>query len=289
MRSSVSPLPDGHGDAGVEVPRGARVWSGRPRLGGGHDTAVRLHVLSDLHLGKRPFLLPEVDADAVVLAGDIGAGARGVDWARGCGGGRPVLYVAGNHEFYGHAMPGLIDELRDAAVGSSVRVLENDEVILEGVRFLGCTLWSDFDFDGPERRAQSMKLCERVVNDYEQITFGPGRRPLTARDTRMFHISSRRWLATRLAVPHDGPTVVVTHHAPLIRTRPPDPVRCALAGAFASDVSDLMGTGRVALWIFGHTHQAADLELRGTRLISNPYGYPHQPVAGFDHARVIDL
>ncbi len=120
-------------------------------------------------------------------------------------------------------------------------------------------------------------------------TFGPRRRLLTARDTRMLHISSRRWLRVRLAQPHDGPTVIVTHHAPLIRTRPPLPVQRALAGAFASDVTDLMGADRVALWIFGHTHRVADLELRGTRIVSNPSGYPHQPVAGFDPARVIEL
>ena len=249
---------------------------------------MRLHVLSDLHLEQGPLQLGGVDADAVVLAGDIATGTRGVDWARGWAGDRPVLYVAGNHEFYGHAMPGLIDQLRRAAAESSVRVLENDEVTLNGVRFLGCTLWSDFDFDGPERRSASMQLCERAVNDYKQIRFGPNGRALAPRDTRMFHLSSRRWLAARLAQPHDGPTVVVTHHSPLIRTRPPVPQLRALAGAFASDVTDLMGADRVALWIFGHTHQVADLKVRGTRILSNPRGYPHQPVAGFDPTCVVE-
>ena len=250
---------------------------------------VRLHVLSDLHLERRPFEAGEIDADVIVLAGDIDRGTRGVEWATQWAGGRPVLYVAGNHEFYGHALPGLIEELRAAAAGSTVRVLENDEVSLNGVRFLGCTLWSDFDFDGTERRAESMALCQRVVNDYEHIAFGPTGRSLAPRDTRMLHISSRRWLASRLAEPHDGPTVVVTHHAPLIRGRPPSATLRAVAGAFASDVTELMGADRVALWIFGHTHRLANLEMRGTRVVSNPRGYPHQPVDGFDPRCVIDL
>ena len=250
---------------------------------------VRLYVLSDLHLERCSFEPREVDADVIVLAGDIARGTQGVRWARRWAQDRPVLYVAGNHEFYGHALPGLIDELRRAAAGSSVRVLENDEVTLDGVRFLGCTLWSDFDFDGPERRAEPMRLCERVVNDYEHITFGPGARTLAARDTRMRHLSSRRWLGVRLAQPHRGPTVIVTHHAPVIRSRPRQPALRALAGAFASDVTELMGGDRVALWIFGHTHRVADLEVRGTRVISNPRGYPHQPVAGFDPACVVEL
>ena len=83
--------------------------------------------------------------------------------------------------------------------------------------------------------------------------------------------------------------MIVTHHAPLIRTRPPLPELRALAGAFASDVTELMGADRVALWIFGHTHRVADLEVRGTRVVSNPQGSPQDPVAGFDPARVIEV
>jgi predicted phosphodiesterase len=250
---------------------------------------VRLHVLSDLHLERSPFSPPAVDADVVVLAGDIARGIDGVEWAREREHERPVLYLAGNHEFYGHSTPALIDQMRFAAEGSSVRVLENDEVVIDGVRFLGCTLWSDFDFDGPEHREISMKLCERVVNDYEHITFGSTQRRLTPRDTRLIHLASRRWLSARLAQPHDGPTVVLTHHAPLIRARPPLPLQRALAGAFASDVTELMGAERTGLWIYGHTHRVADLELAGTHVVSNPRGYPHEPADGFDPACVVEL
>jgi predicted phosphodiesterase len=250
---------------------------------------VRLYILSDLHLERQSFTPLPVDADIIVLAGDIAVGTDGVEWARRWARGRPVLYVVGNHEFYGHAVAGLIDDLRRSAAGSSVHVLENDEVVIDGVRFLGCTLWSDFNFDGAERRAESMLICERVVNDYGRIESGTGGRPLTTENTRQLHLSSRGWLEQRLADRHPGPTVVVTHHAPLIRTRPSSPVLRALAGAFASDVTDLMHGDRVGLWIFGHTHRAADLELHGTRVVSNPKGYPHQPVAGFDPGCVIEV
>lgn len=246
-------------------------------------------MLSDLHLEQEPFEAAEVEADVIVLAGDVERGTRGVEWAAHWAGGRPVLYVAGNHEFYGHVFPDLIEELRAAAAGSTVRVLEHDEVTVDGVRFLGCTLWSDFDFDGSERRAESMALSKRVVNDYKHIAFGAAGRTLAPDDTRILHLSSRRWLATRLAEPHDGPTVIVTHHAPLIRGRPSSRALRAVGGAFASDLTDLMGADRVALWIFGHTHRLADLDMRGTRVVSNPRGYPHQPVAGFDPGYVIEV
>lgn len=250
---------------------------------------MRIHVLSDLHLEHAPFTVPAVDADVVVLAGDVAPGTAGVEWMRRQLNGRPVLHVAGNHEFYGQDLPGLIDRLRAAARGSAVHVLENDAVVINGVRFLGCSLWSDFDFAGAQNRANTMRICERLVNDYKQIRSSELDRPLTPQDTRDLHVASRAWLAAALAAPHDGPTVVITHHAPLVREPPPNPVLAAIGGAFASDLSELMDGERAALWIFGHIHRAVDTEVRGTRVLSNQRGYPHEPVAGFDPSLVVEV
>jgi predicted phosphodiesterase len=253
---------------------------------------LRLHVLSDLHLEGSPFEPPEVEADVTILAGDISTGTRGVDWAKRlswAGGGRPVVYVAGNHEFYGEAFPSLIGDLRTAATGSAVHVLENDEVVLGGVRFLGCTLWSDFLFDGPERRQASMALCGRVVNDYLQIRGAANNGTITPATTLEHHLASRAWLIERLAVPFDGPSVVVTHHAPLIRRRPDRQLLRLVAGAFASDMTALMDPDRVALWIYGHTHQPADLDVGGTRVLSNPRGYVRESIAAFDPGATVEV
>ena len=248
---------------------------------------MRLHVLSDLHLERAGFEVPAVDADVLVLAGDIANGIDGIEWAQSVAGGRPVLYLAGNHEFYGHDFPGLITELHEAARGTGVHVLEDGEVVLDGVRFLGCTLWSDFAFAGEDQVTHSMELCERIVNDYKMIRVG--HQTLSAAHTRAVHEVSRGWLADRLEAAHDGPTVVITHHAPLIRGEPPSAVLRAIAGAFASDLTPLMSGDRVPLWIYGHTHRAADTEHAGTRILSNPRGYPGEPVEGFDPARVIEI
>jgi predicted phosphodiesterase len=253
-----------------------------------------LHVLSDLHLEHgAPFELPALDADVLVLAGDIGRGLAGLEWIMQAAG-RPVVFVAGNHEFYGHALPGLIGELRASAVGSPVYVLEDDEIVLDGVRFLGCTLWTDFEFVGGDagRRARSMEIAARVVNDYKQVHFSGdpgGNRPLRPADTLAAHHASRAWLAQRLDEPFAGPTVVVTHHQPLIRSRPRSSALQAVGGAFASDLTAMMGGDRVQLWVYGHTHRAADLDVGGTRVVSNPRGYPHEPVAGFDPGLVVEV
>lgn len=251
---------------------------------------MRLHVLSDLHLEHAPFEIPAVDADAVVLAGDVAPGTRGVEWIRRHLAGRPLLYVAGNHEFYGHDLPGLTSRLREAARGSEIHVLERDAVTLGGVRFLGCSLWSDFDVAGAHNRANTMRVCERLVNDYKLIRASELDRSLQAQDTRDLHVASRAWLATALAAPHDGSTVVITHHAPIVRAQPPEnPLLAAIAGAFASDLTDLMDGRAVKLWVFGHIHRVVDTEVNGTRVLSNQRGYPHEPVAGFDPGLVVEV
>lgn len=250
---------------------------------------MRLHVVSDLHVEFAAFEPPTVEADVVVLAGDVGLGTAGIRLARRWSGGRPVLFVAGNHEYYGHALPALTGELRFAAADSTVHVLENDEVVLNGVRFLGCTLWSDFLAAGADELERSMAVCARLLNDYEVISWSEEGRRLRPEDTRALHVASRRWLTSRLAVPHDGPTVVITHHAPLVHMRPSSPAHRALLGAFASDLSPLMEQNRIDLWIHGHLHRAADLDVAGTHVMSNPRGYPHEQVEAFDPGLVVEV
>src|SRR5688572_2495880 len=98
---------------------------------------MKLNVLSDLHLSRGPLPVPQNDADVVVLAGDIARPAEAMAWASGFA--KPVLYVPGNHEFYGGSIEGTIAELKRLSAGTSIRVLHDEEVTIEGVRFLGRT------------------------------------------------------------------------------------------------------------------------------------------------------
>ena len=112
-----------------------------------------LNILSDLHLSLGALKIPENDADLVVLAGDIARPKEAASWVSGIA--RPVLYVPGNHEFYGGSIGGTVDELKRLCAETNIHVLDNDEVVLEGVRFLGTTLWTDFMLfgDGEKREA----------------------------------------------------------------------------------------------------------------------------------------
>lgn len=120
---------------------------------------MKIRYMSNLHI-EFPWVttdwVPSIGEDVVVLAGDIGTGVRGIEWAVHAFRGRPVVYVLGNHEFYRAGWDSLIVQARTAAAGTHVHVLEDDAVDIGGVRFLGATLWTDFEIFGQERRIASM-------------------------------------------------------------------------------------------------------------------------------------
>jgi len=137
---------------------------------------MRLNILSDLHLGVGGLEHPRNDADLVVLAGDVTRPRDAAAWALGFD--KPVLYVLGNHEFYGGSIEGTIDELKRLCAGTHVHVLDDAEIVIDGVRFLGSTLWTDFRlFDDETRRAASKAEAQRLMRDFSRITLGaePGR------------------------------------------------------------------------------------------------------------------
>ena len=132
---------------------------------------MKLNILSDLHLSLGALEIPRNDADVVILAGDIARPRQAVSWASGFA--KPVLYVPGNHEFYGASIAGAANELKKLCAGNNIRVLDNDQVIIEGVRFLGTTLWTDFMLFGEgEKRAEAMRQAVRFMRDFSTIRVG---------------------------------------------------------------------------------------------------------------------
>jgi predicted phosphodiesterase len=234
---------------------------------------MKLNILSDLHLGVSGMERPCNDADVVVLAGDIARPREAASWALGFD--KPVLYVLGNHEFYGGSIDGAAAELKRLCQRTHVHVLDDDEMVIDGVRFLGSTLWTDFMlFGSGDIRAAAMEEAQRLMRDFSRIRIHDDASELfTPADSAALFERHAEWLDRRLDAPHAGPTVVITHHAPSRRSIHPRFAGSLLNACFVSDAKRLVGADRAQLWIHGHTHDSFDYLLRGTRVVCNPRGY----------------
>jgi predicted phosphodiesterase len=235
---------------------------------------LKIHLLSDLHLEfsdrHPPFSPCADDCDVVVLAGDIACGIAAFDWAETVFAGRHVIYVPGNHEYYDLEIGTTRQAMRKRAASSgNVRLLDNDEWIFEGVRFLGATLWTDFELFGRSRMPQAYADSLAHVTDFRKIRYGVG--SLQPEHTVELHREAVNFLEHALSCPFEGPTVIVTHHAPHPGSLHPRWAQHLSSAAFVSNLERLMG--RVALWLHGHTHDSFDYRVTGTRVVANPMGY----------------
>jgi len=235
---------------------------------------MKLHILSDLHIEFSLFMPPATDADIIILAGDIYKGAKGVDWARNTFPDKPILYVPGNHEFYRSNRLVMLKHLIFAGFENEVEVMDEDEYILQqnGVRFLGCTLWTNFEYFGAAKKEEAMIAGQSYLNDFRLIQESATQTGLLTPEYSVeLHQRALAWLKARLDEPFDGKTVVITHHLPSKLSVSEQYKNDPLTPCFASELDELFG--KMDLWIHGHTHDSFDYMANGTRVICNPRGY----------------
>ncbi len=262
---------------------------------------MKLHILSDLHIEFAPHQ-PDPEAvaaaDVIVLAGDIGVGLKGLIWARESFPDHEIVYVAGNHEFYHHHWNQLLVDMRLKAETLGIHFLENQSVAIGGVRFLGTTLWTDYDYFGRHKRQACMREAENRLNDFSLIkaqTIQPERvsailgtadgkrgpirwtRKLMAVHSLERHQASLAWLQDELSKGDPDRTVVVTHHYPHKNSCAPKWANEPLTAIFGSHVPIEVLLG-ASLWIHGHTHDSCNYRIgdsrRSVRVVCNPRGYP---------------
>lgn len=258
----------------------------------------RLWIISDLHrdLGWEPFdprAVPQ--ADVAVVAGDVCQGlALAVEWAAmTIRPHMPVIMVAGNHEFYGGCLEDEFTEGMAAAAREGIDLLENRTVEVAGLRFSGCTLWTDYALYGDDQRWSAMAAAVHGINDHRLVntgTRGGGGQRFLPEAAYHRHCASRLYLAqTLLESSVDARRqVVVTHHAPHPRSVAARYERHPLNPAFVSDLGDLLAAARPGLWIHGHTHSSMDYVVGATRVICNPLGYGRENPA-FDPQLVVQV
>ena len=239
---------------------------------------MKLNILSDLHLSQGELAPPANDADVVILAGDIDRPAQAIEWASRLG--KPVLYVPGNHEFYGGSIDGAIARLKQLARGTPVRILDDECLLIGHVRFLGSTLWTDFRLFGEgQQREAAVGAAVRFMRDFSRIRLNDRSPDLfTPGDSASLFQRHAAWLSGQLGTPHDGPTVVITHHAPSRASIHPRFADSLVNVCFVSDAEYLLDGARARLWIHGHTHDSFDYVVKGTRVVCNPRGYAREGV-----------
>ena len=271
---------------------------------------MNIQLLSDLHLESHPHFSaqPLAGADVLVLAGDIGSYQDNSDLTRlgvpdfglarfsprpvhegGAGWPTPVIFVPGNHEYDGLEFDEAHQRLRQACERWGLIWLEQESVVLQGVRFVGCTLWSDFDAlssaagtpanaaaaAAPGALAEQLKARDkafRAANFYLRKNHSlQGGAPMLAEQVREQALKSQRWLRQALATGFDGPTVAVTHFAPSLLSADPRYGLTPGTAGFCNALDDLLPAAQ--LWLHGHLHCPQDYVSRGCRVVANPLGY----------------
>lgn len=254
---------------------------------------MKLHVFSDLHEGFPGSWRPELaaGADAVLCAGDVCNGLVEAMEAlrRWIPTPTPIITVAGNHSFYGRAMDAEWETGRAAAREHGVTLLENEAAVVDGVRFIGATLWTDYAVAGDRDRGPAMARAAREMNDHRAIMWrGGSRERFMPAHALELHIDSAVAIDDLLAQPFDGPSIVMTHHAPSPRSIARHYQGDGLNPAFCSDLTDMIARHQPLAWVHGHMHVSADYRIGRTRVLNNPHGYGNENAGGYDPALVLD-
>ena len=238
---------------------------------------MKINPVSDLHHehDTLAWRSAPVKSDVVIIAGDSYPGTEGILWAIKNYPSVPVIYIAGNHEFYGAEILSQYENLRNAAKGTNVHFLQNDSVVIDGVRFIGATLWTDFNFYGYPKLM--MPQAPYMLNDYVQIKCGT--KLITPEFILQEHMVSRQFIFDECKKPFDGKTVVVTHHAPselsVHSYYKGDPANALYASKLENEILNInnLNSPGISLWVHGHMHYTYDYMIGSTRVICNPRGY----------------
>ncbi|PVE06914.1 metallophosphoesterase [Limnohabitans sp. Rim28] len=276
---------------------------------------MKIQLLSDLHLESNPGFMPSPapGTDVLVLAGDIGSYQAGSALSKTGdtdfglarfsplhGWPTPVLFVPGNHEYDGLDFDEAHARLQDSCARLGITWLEREVVQMGQVRFVGTTLWTDFDALGPlagqkipdplvdkipahfshpnsqfTRQIKARDKAFRAANYYlrKAMTTRQGEAWL-AEGLRAQALQCQEWLSQALNTPFDGRTVVITHFAPSLHSADPRYGRVPGTAGFCNALDALLPQAQ--LWLHGHLHCPSDYTLNGCRVVANPLGYAHK-------------
>lgn len=248
---------------------------------------MKIQLQSDLHLEFAEFEANYSQADVLILAGDIHVGTKGLEWALSLNLDIPVIYVAGNHEFYNHGYPSLLSECRQVCQGSQVHFLENESLVLDGVAFHGATLWTDFKVLGNAAIAETM--AKFTMPDYNAIWHDTDQDDFSPHHSIAIHHESLAWLKKQLESSAAPKNVVVTHHGPSLESSAECFKRDDMTAAFVSSLEGFIKTHKPDYWFHGHCHNYSDYPVGDCRVLCNPRGYPKEQGTAFVQEMLVEV
>jgi Icc-related predicted phosphoesterase len=253
----------------------------------------KIFLCSDMHheiFGKDEAIDVPAEADIAIIAGDLEYMPKALEITGKTAdkSGLPVIFVPGNHEYY-HRDYEAMNELANIYEHENVHILINRSVTLNGIRFIGTPLWSNFLAFGEGLQEVSMEVAERYINDFRVIKSNG--KPITAEMMLGWHLEARHFLETELSKPFNGKTVIVTHFPPSYQLCHDRFMGEPLSPYFNAECDDIIKKYQHAAWCYGHTHSAVEKIIHGVPMFSNMGGYPNesQEITGFDPNKLIIL
>lgn len=262
---------------------------------------MKICLVSDLHLEFKDIPVIKNDADVLILGGDICVADHFtksenspyypyqqlyLNFFQECSKNfKHVLYVLGNHEHY-HGNFNHSAGILKNAVGHLVTVLDNESVIIDGVKFIGTTLWTDCNKQNPI----TMDILKQGMNDYRIVKYNQGESyfRLGPVHTAKAHATALEFIKNE-AAGHDN-VVVIGHHAPTHKSIGEKyKAEFHMNGGYSSDLSELiLDNPQIKLWTLGHVHHAHQYYIGDTLVACNPKGYPGE-VSTWNPDRILDL
>lgn len=248
---------------------------------------MKIQIISDIHQEFGMELLNFENADLIILAGDINLGTKGIEWVKKEIKKTPVIYILGNHEYYKGTYPKTLNKIIESSKNSNVHVLENKSLTIDNITFHGATMWTDFSLFGNPRKYGM--ICQPKMNDYKKIRRDPSYSKLRTIDTFRIHNKSIKWLEESLTDTKTEKNIVVTHHAPSIKSLPEKYKNDPISSAYASNLEYITEQFSPDLWVHGHIHTPCDYNLNKTRIICNPHGYITDKYNGYQKELIVEI
>lgn len=246
---------------------------------------MKIQILSDLHLEHdEKFTYEKAEgADLLILAGDISSYIFQSDFVRHCAKQIKTIMIMGNHEPLGYSIKDTVQAWKDLNIDNLI-ILDNDTVEINGIHFIGTTLWTDLYADPLNHFAIKNNVC-----DFKKILKSDHSGLIDIIDIQEEFEKSLKFITEEFNKDYKR-KVLITHHLPTLLSISEEYINSPMNASFASNLSNLLAyTENLELCIHGHTHHSFDYMLNeNIRIVCNPRGY-HDSNKDFNPVKTVDL